>query len=240
MPSAVIAGTAIYELEDVRLEPISVSTPYGEADLYRAPALGEVFFLPRHGRDHTTPPHRVNYRAHIKALDQLGVKEILAAYAVGSVNPEIPPLSLIALDDIIDFTSGRESTFFEGGPQGVRHVDMSQPFCPDLRQALLSQADEQGVKIRPQGVYVATDGPRLESPAEIAMFRAWGADVVGMTAVPECVLAKELDLCFAGVGFSVNWAAGLEEEVTIVEEGLDKITDQLMDLFLKTLQEREA
>lgn len=237
MSSGIIAGTAIYHIPDLEMNEKTVNTPYGEVQLSQGTGEDDdLYFLPRHGADHSIPPHRVNYRAHLKAFEVLGVDKILAAYAVGSINPTIPPLSLVAVNDFIDFTSGRESTYYDGGSEGVKHVDMSQPFCPALREALLERAPDFDLTIRPSGVYVASNGPRLETPAEIAMFQQWGGDVIGMTAVPECVLAKELDICFAGVGFSVNWAAGFEEEITLVEEGLENLTARLMALFIATLR----
>jgi 5'-methylthioadenosine phosphorylase len=237
MPSGIIAGTAIYSLEGLDLIKTLIETEYGEAVLYQTQVGDqELYFLPRHGVDHSVPPHRINYRANLRALHSLGVKAVLAAYAVGSIHQEIPPLSVVVLDDLIDFTSGRKSTFYDGGASGVEHVDMSVPFHSGLRETLLETAGDFSLKVRDGGVYIAVDGPRLETPAEINMFRQWGADVVGMTASPECALARELDLDYAAAAFSVNWAAGKDQQVQIVEEGLDATTDQLMQWFIQTLQ----
>ena len=237
MPTGILAGTAIYDLPGLELQRKMVQTEFGEVQIFQGTGNDQdLIFLPRHGPDHDVPPHRVNYRAHLKAFQLLGVDAVLAAYAVGSINTEIPPLSLVVLDDFIDFTSGRMATFFEGGEHGVEHVDMSQPFHPALRKALLKTALSMEIEVRPGGVYVATDGPRLETPAEIAMFRQWGGDVVGMTAVPECVLAKELGIPIAGLAFSVNWAAGIEKSVTLVEEGLQELTRGIINLFISTLR----
>ncbi len=238
MPVAILAGTAIYEIPWIEATERQIETPYGEARIFEGKEEhADVLFLPRHGKDHSIPPHRVNYRANIKALEMMGVRYALAAYAVGSINREIPPLSLVALDDLIDFTWGRESTYFEGGSARVHHVDMSEPYCPRLREALLELAPEMELPLRPHGTYVATNGPRLETPAEIRMFAQLGGDVVGMTAFPECVLAKELGICLAGVGFSVNWAAGIEEKIHFVEQGLSPLIDRLLRLFVRTLRE---
>lgn len=237
MSAGIIAGTAIYKLEGLDLIKTHVETEYGAAVLYQGQVEDqELYFLPRHGVDHAIPPHQINYRANLMALHSLGVEAVLAAYAVGSIHQEIPPLSVVVLDDLIDFTSGRKSTYFDGGPSGVEHVDMSVPFHPGLREILLEKAGDFAIKVRDGGVYVAVDGPRLETPAEIKLFRQWGADVVGMTASPECMLARELELDFAAAAFSVNWAAGKEEQVQIVEEGLEQTTDQLMQWFIRTLQ----
>ena len=237
MAAGIPAGTVIYDLPGLKKKKKMVQTEFGEVQIFQGVGQDQdLIFLPRHGIDHDVPPHRVNYRAHIKAFQKLGVNAVLAAYAVGSINTRIPPLSLVVLDDFIDFTSGRKATFFEGGKQGLEHVDMSQPFDPELRKRLLETALSMGMEVRPGGVYVATDGPRLETPAEIAMFQKWGGDVVGMTAVPECVLAKELEIPFAGLAFSVNWAAGIEEMVTLVEEGLEELTRDIIKLFISTLR----
>jgi 5'-methylthioadenosine phosphorylase len=238
MPVAIIAGTAIYNIPSIEMEEKIIQTEYGEAlVLLGQGADQDLILLPRHGPKHTTPPHKVNYRANIQALVDLGVRHVLAAYAVGSINRQIPPLGLVALDDFIDFTSGREATFFDGGVNQVRHIDMSEPFYPPLRAALLEKAAVLGLVIAPSGTYACTNGPRLESPAEIRMIEKLGGDVVGMTAVPELVLAKERGLCFAAVGFSVNWAAGIEQRVQFVQHGLSELSARLLDLFIRTLRE---
>lgn len=241
MPSGIIAGTAIYDIPGIDFKEHVVQTPYGPVTLLEGQGKDrDLVFLPRHGPTHSVPPHRVNYRANIKALEMAGAQRVLAAYAVGSINRDLPPLSLAALDDFLDFTSGREATYFDGGEAGVHHEDVSEPFCGELRTALLRQASSFDLQIAPRGTYVATNGPRLESPAEIRMFEKLGADVVGMTALPECTLAKELGLCFAGVAFSVNWAAGIEEKVSFVDEGLAELTQKLMSLFIAVLREKDA
>ena len=238
MTAGIIAGTAIYSIPSIDMEETIIDTPYGEALILQGTGdNSDLVFLPRHGPKHSTPPHKINYRANIKALEILGIKYVLAAYAVGSINREIPPLGLVAIDDFIDFTSSREATFFDGGVNQIRHIDLSEPFCPELRNKLLDLAPEFGLKIKPGGTYVSTNGPRLESPAEIRMFEKLGGDVVGMTAVPELVLAKELDICFAAVAFSVNWAAGIEEAINFVEDGLSDLGNSLLALFIRTLRE---
>jgi 5'-methylthioadenosine phosphorylase len=224
MKAGIIAGTAIYSIPSISMEEIQVETPYGSALVLQGTDENQdLIFLPRHGPEHTIPPHKVNYRANIKALEMLGVRDVIAAYAVGSINKAIPPLGLIAFDDFLDFTSGREGTFFDGELNPLKHVDMSEPLCPDLRSKLLVFAPDFGLDLIPRGVYVATNGPRLESPAEIKMFAELGGDVVGMTALPEITLAKELGLCMGAVGFSVNWAAGIEQKINFIDEGLDEL-----------------
>lgn len=237
MPIGIIAGTAIYTIPSIPLEQIIVDTPYGDALIHRGKGENsDVIFLTRHGPHHTTPPHLVNYRANIYALSDLGVKHILAAYTVGSINRNIPPMSLVAIDDFIDFTSGREATFFSGGVNNVRHTDLSEPFCPILRTTLLTLSKEHDLEVIPGGTYICTNGPRLESPAEVRMYSKLGGDVIGMTAVPEVILAKELDICFAGVAISVNWAAGIEKKISFVQDGLSELCNDLLNLFIHVLR----
>ncbi len=238
MPVGIIAGTAIYSIPSMTMEEISVDTPYGEALIFRGEGENsDLIFLPRHGPKHSTPPHKINYRANIHALSSLGVTHVLAAYAVGSINTNMPPMSLVAIDDFIDFTSGREATFFDGGVNKVKHTDVSEPFCLSLRSALLELSVEHDLEIIPGGIYVCTNGPRLESPAEVRMLSKLGGDVIGMTAIPEITLAKELDICFAAVAFSVNWAAGIEKKINFVEEGLGDLGKNLLALFIRALRE---
>ena len=239
MPAAIIAGTLMYDIPGMTLAEKTIDTPYGETLVYEVQATGtELIFLPRHGLQHVTPPHKINYRANIKALEMLGVKRVIAVNAVGSINKGIAPLDLVVLSDYLDFTSGRELSFFDGGDSGVKHVDMSNPYCSYLREQILVLAPNHDVRIHPQGVYVCTNGPRLESPAEIRMYDQLGGDVVGMTGLPEAVLAKELDLCYATVSFSINWAAGFMDtiEFTSDAEGLKNMQKNLIKLLLETIE----
>jgi len=239
MPVAIIAGTAIYEIPGTPLQEETIETTYGPARIHRVEGdTGDLIFLARHGIKHDTPPHKVNYRANIKALEMLGVKRVLAANAVGSINKEIPPLGLALVTDFLDFTSNRESTFFDGGDSGVKHVDMSITYCPMLREQLLALAPSFDIHLRPEAVYVSTNGPRLESPAEIRMYAQLGGDVIGMTGIPEATLARELGLCYAAVAFSVNWAAGIEETIQFVgaSDSFEVIKANILALFIETLK----
>ena len=239
MPVAIIAGTAIYSIPGKTLKAETVKTPYGPALIYRVEGEAEdLLFLARHGIAHDTPPHKVNYRANIKALEMLGVKRVLATNAVGSINREIPPLGLALVTDFLDFTSNRENTFFDGGDSGVKHVDMSIPYCPALNKQLLALAPSFDIKLRPGAVYVCTNGPRLESPAEIRMYAQLGGDVVGMTGIPEATLARELGLCYAAVAFSVNWAAGIEKTIRFVadSDSYEAVKSSILALFIETLK----
>lgn len=213
MKFAMIGGTGFYRVGEECGESIGVETPYGRVDLDRA-WLGdaEVLFLPRHGREHGIPPHRVNYRANIAALKEIGVRNVLASAAVGSMNEEMPPGTLVAASQILDFTRGRPSTFFDGAGAKVVHVDMTEPYCPHLREELAAAAEATGEAVQPEGVYVCAEGPRFETAAEIRMFRQMGGDIVGMTGMPEAALAREAGLCYAAVAVVANWAAGVSEE----------------------------
>lgn len=211
MEVAIVGGTGVYELGMCTGQEVhTVPTPYGEA------AVGErwyggrrVWFVTRHGVDHSVPPHRVNYRANMWALRKVGVERIIATAAVGSMRPEIGPGSFVFVDQFMDFTRDRVSTFFDGEGQALFHVDLTEPYCPELRSIMGRVASQMGISARPQGVYVCTEGPRLETPAEIRAYAALGGDVVGMTGVPEAVLAREAGLCYAVVAFVTNMAAGM-------------------------------
>ena len=237
MRVAIIGGTGVYAMTGGQFEPQIVDTPFGQAQVYLGQGESEdLVFLTRHGPDHTVPPHRINYRANLKALEQLGVKRILATFAVGSLRPTIPPRSLVALDQFIDFTYGRETTFFDGGRSGLAHVDVTEPYCPGLRERVLALAAERGLEIRPNGTYVCVNGPRFETAAEIRMYAQLGGDVAGMTGVPEVSLARELGFHYAAVALSINWAAGLKGPVEIVRSGLDEIRAALLSLFVEALR----
>jgi 5'-methylthioadenosine phosphorylase len=234
---AIIGGTGIYDIPGVELEERVVDTVYGPALVHIGRGDGDdLVFLARHGPDHRTPPHRINYRANLKALEMLGVRAIAAANAVGSINREIPPRGLALLDDFLDFTSGRQQTFYDGGSAGVAHTVMTHPYCTALRQRLLALAPEFELRLHPRGTYAATNGPRFETPAEIRMYEQMGCDVVGMTGVPEVALARELHMHYAAIAFSINWAAGIEETIIVVREGMAQIRQRMLALMLKALR----
>ncbi|NLN16876.1 MAG: S-methyl-5'-thioadenosine phosphorylase [Firmicutes bacterium] len=205
---AVIGGTGLYDpgfLAGAKEQVIE--TPYGEASVIIGEGpQGSVAFMARHGRGHSLPPHRINYRANIWALGSLGVAGILATAAVGSLRRELPPGSFLLLDQFIDFTKTRISTFAE---EGVVHLDFTRPYCPRLGGYLLEAARRLGMDLQDRGCYVCTEGPRYETPAEVKMFAQLGGDVVGMTNVPEVVLARELGICYATVAVVTNYGAGI-------------------------------
>ncbi|MBE0699402.1 MAG: MTAP family purine nucleoside phosphorylase, partial [Anaerolineaceae bacterium] len=170
MESAIIAGTGIYTIPGFTFEQRVVETRYGAAMVNIGRRDGfELAFLARHGLDHTTPPHKINYQANLKALQMLGVKRILATNAVGSINREIPPAGLAVLTDFLDFTHGRAFSYYDGGKSGLAYANMEAPYCPALSARIVQLAPEFDLTIRPQAVYVATNGPRFETPAEIRM-----------------------------------------------------------------------
>lgn len=240
---AVIGGTGVYDpaiLNNIRDK--TVSTPYGNVELKIGKHDGKlVAFMNRHGEGHSIPPNMVNYRANIDALKRLGVRKILATAAVGSLNPLMQPGHLIFVDQFLDFTKFRQQTFFDGGSAGVVHTDMTEPYCPVLREVLSRAAQSQGLTFYNGGVYVCTEGPRFETAAEIKMYRMLGGDLVGMTGVPEAPLAREAKMCYAAIAMVTNFAAGISptrlshQEVvdTMIQNGenMRKLLMQAMSLI---------
>ncbi|MDA8084694.1 MAG: S-methyl-5'-thioadenosine phosphorylase [Nitrospiraceae bacterium] len=207
----VIGGSGVYDIPGLEISGVrKVTTPYGDpSDAYRIGRLAgrEIAFLPRHGACHTIQPHRINYRANINGFRRLGVTRLLSVGAVGGISPGMKPGILAVPDQVLDHTSGRVSTFFDGDE--VVHVDFTAPFCPDLRRYVIASSGKAGIGVIPTATYICVDGPRLESAAEIRAFAAWGADIVGMTAMPEAALAREAGICYAGISVVTNAAAGI-------------------------------
>ncbi|MDI6897540.1 S-methyl-5'-thioadenosine phosphorylase [Methanocella conradii] len=217
MPTlAVIGGTGIYEMAGISLiEKRLIATRYGEVKVSIYATGGEEFaFLPRHGEGHTCPPHKVNYRANIMALKGLGVERIIAVCSVGSLKREIMPGDLVLVDQFLDFTKSRPSTFFD---DEAIHVDTTEPYCAEMR-AVMGEVPTRGFRLHKKGTYVCVEGPRFETAAEIKMYAALGGDVVGMTGVPECVLAREAGMCYACVAVVTNYAAGISDKPLSHEE----------------------
>ena len=199
-------------------EEVKVYTPYGETS--DKVTLGElagrkVAFIPRHGKGHRIPPHRVNYRANIWALSELGVTRSIAPSAVGSLQPEVRPGQLVFPDQFIDVTKKREYTFYDGGP--VAHVSVADPFCPELRTAAASRCKELALDFHGRGTYLCIEGPRFSTRAESALFKGWGAQVIGMTLVPEAVLAREKGMCYVTVAMVTDYDVWAERPVTAQE-----------------------
>lgn len=238
MESAIIAGTGIYHIAGFNFEQRIIETRYGPALVNVGKKDGfELAFLARHGLEHGTPPHKINYLANLKALQMLGVKRILATNAVGSISREIPPAGLAVLTDFLDFTHGRALSYYDGGKTGLVHTNMDAAYCPALIRKVLEFAPQFDLNIRPEAVYVATNGPRFETPAEIRMFAKLGGDVVGMTGVPEVVLARELNMHYAALAYSINWASGLEEKMEFVGGQMSEIRQHMAALLVRVLQE---
>lgn len=209
MERAIIGGTGVYGVSGKGYSK-TINTIYGDAFIDVMEIGGaEIAFLARHGKGHSVPPHMINYRANMKALEMLGVKYIYATAAVGSCNENFAPGDIVVIKDFLDFTKARPITFYEGGEHGVVHTDMSEPYCRNLITKFYESARELTIDVRGEGVYVCTEGPRFETKQEIKMYKMLGGDVVGMTNVPEVVLAKELGMCYAAVGIITNWCTGI-------------------------------
>lgn len=215
-----IAGTGFYDWDRlINQQERQVETPYGTATVF----LGEVeciggnksvVFLPRHAKNHTIPPHKINYRANIYALKSLGVDKIVAVNAVGSLLREIAPGSIVLVDDFLDFTFGREHTFFTGGEAGLQHTDMTNCYDRDWQETIAAAAKSAGVDLVRDGVYVCVQGPRFESRAEIRAYAKLGGTVSGMTGVPEVTLANELGLKYGSLALVTNFCCGLADAVS--------------------------
>ncbi|MEM7271785.1 MAG: MTAP family purine nucleoside phosphorylase [Actinomycetota bacterium] len=257
-----ITGSGFYdipELADRRVE--AIDTPFGgPVDVTVGTWRGaEVCFIPRHGAGHTIPPHRINYRANIAALAAMGATSVLATAVSGGINPDMAPGAFVLISDVLNFTTGRDDTFFDGsnrpivpgrvdadpvgpvgpvGPVKVVHTDMSDPYDPSLRALVRRAAAEEDVPLLDGGVYCTTNGPRFETPAEIRMLRTLGGDLVGMTGYPEVVLAVEAGMRYASIGVVSNVAAGMGDEPLSVDDiiGLiDEAADPLYRLIGRTV-----
>jgi len=209
---AVIGGSGFATLGGLEvLDHQRPDTPYGPPSAPVVRGLlggGEVFFLPRHGAGHGIPPHRIDYRANLWALEACGVERVVGLAAVGGIGSAFGPQVLAVPDQIIDYTHGRTQSFHDGERGEVRHIDFTHPYCEDLRRALLGAAVDLGPDVADGGTYGVTQGPRLETAAEIMRMERDGCDLVGMTGMPEAALARELGLCYACLAFVVNRAAG--------------------------------
>ena len=230
--AAIIGGTGVEQLQGTFTSEV-VTTQYGDAQVH----VGEgMIFLSRHGADHSLPPHRVNYRANLKALQMLGVTTVLASFAVGTLSEAIPPGSIVVPDQLIDLTSGRDHSFVDGLSSGTIHMDFTEPFCAALRASLIKMAAASRLRIHTSGTYVCTNGPRRETAAEVSMLSVIGADIVGMTAAPEAMLARELGMHYASAAVPINWAAGIRGLTRIDQQARESIRDLLLPLFQRTLQ----
>ncbi|CAK0738068.1 S-methyl-5'-thioinosine phosphorylase [Gammaproteobacteria bacterium] len=246
---AIIGGSGLTSLPGLEITDVEekVSTPYGEPSgplTHGRLHDHEIIFLPRHGVEHLLPPHRVNYRANLWALKEAGIHRILAVNAVGGIHPELSPGRIAIPDQIIDYTFDRAHTYFDGGPDlvssptrafsekaviQVTHVDFTDPYCMALRARLLAAAALAEVNVYFGGTYGATQGPRLESRAEIDRMERDGCHMVGMTGMPEAALARELGLCYACCAVVANWAAGRGVEAVIEIATIERVLHSAMD-----------
>ena len=246
----IIGGSGFYEIMNIEnTETKKIDTPFGDVTLTIG-YLGNktVAFLPRHGKKHTVPPHKINYRANVYAMYLLGVSKVISTSAVGSLKALLQPGDFLIPDQIIDLTKNRIYTFFDGSFKvrlhsgeergGVYHVDVTNPYCDELRETIYSTATHLNLKIHYGGTYVCTEGPRFETPAEIRFFQMIGGDVVGMTNSPEVFLFKELDICYATICVITNYAAGLQKRVSHEEviEIFKEKTKTLANLIFEVIK----
>ncbi|GAA3173164.1 MULTISPECIES: S-methyl-5'-thioadenosine phosphorylase [Streptomyces] len=251
----VIGGSGLYSfLDDVTEVP--VTTPYGppsDALLVGEYAGRTIAFLPRHGRSHSVPPHRINYRANLWALRSVGVRRVLAPCAVGSLDAELGPGTLVVPDQVIDRTYGRENTYFDGLPREdgtfppVAHAPMADPYCSTGRETVIATAREQGWPPHPEGTLVVIQGPRFSTRAESLWHRAAGGTVVGMTGQPEAALARELGLCYTSIALVTDLDAGAEtgegvtheEVLAVFRQNIDRLRP-LLTATIKNLPGEDA
>lgn len=245
MTIAIIAGSGFGRWEKFQhRQAVETATAYSTAPvrLQKGTLAGrEILFLPRHGADHNLPPHRINYRANIEALRVSGAAAVVAIATVGGIAPAASPGSVVIPDQILDYTYGRAHTFFDGEDGRVGHVDMTEPYCEALRACLVEAARHAGVDAVDRGTYAATQGPRFETPAEIDRLEQDGADVVGMTGMPEAALAREARLPYAALAIVVNAAAGrggthismetIEEWMSAGRERVERLLEAALPLI---------
>lgn len=244
----IIGGSGFYDSAIFGpTKEVKIHTPFGSpSDLI---SVGEckgirVAFLPRHGKRHTIPPHLVNYRANLMAMRDLGVKRILAPSAVGSLKAEMKPGDLVIPDQFIDFTKKRDYTFYEGAVVG--HFSMADPFCPEMRHVMAETAKKLGISHHTLATYVCIEGPRFSTRAESKLFRSWGADIIGMTLVPEVSLARELGLCYTTLATVTDYDVWADKPVTAQEvvqtlkSNVEKIKSLLVEAIPAIAKERKC
>lgn len=217
---AIIGGSGFYSLFDSGDE-LLIDTPYGapSAPVVVADVAGRsVAFLPRHGRDHQFPPHRIPYRANLWALHALGVRQILAPCAVGSLLPEVGPGAIVLPDQLLDRTSARSGTFHDGPTP--THVSFADPYCPVGRRAVEETCAAEGIDAVGEATLVVIDGPRFSTRAESRFYAASGCSLINMTAMPEAVLARELEVCYTGVALVTDYDAGVDASTAVTQESV--------------------
>jgi 5'-methylthioadenosine phosphorylase len=236
----IFGGSGFYSLIE-GVEEVAVETPYGEPS---APfAVGEiggrkVAFLPRHGKKHQFPPHRVPYRANVWAMKELGVQRVIGPCAAGSLQPHVKVGTFVVCDQLVNFAYGRDSTFYDG-PE-TTHISFADPYCPTMREVAVAKASEQGIATRDRGTVVVIEGPRFSTRSESTFFRTQGWEVINMTQYPESVLARELELCYLNISLITDYDVGVEGEevepvtheevIRVFEENNAKLRDLLFGI----------
>ena len=236
---AIIGGTGIYNTEIIsNKQTLDFETPYGKtADTL---TIGEfsskkIAFLPRHGKKHSVPPHKINFRANIWALKEIGVKRIIAPCAVGSLRENMEPGHIAIPDQFIDRTKDRESTFYDKGT--VAHISTADPFCPELRDLAISTGKKLDYDIHKNATQVCIEGPRFSTRAESNMFRNWGADTINMTIFPECVLARESQICYVAIATITDYdvwaetAVSHHEVLKTLEKNVEKTSNIIQNII---------
>lgn len=214
----IIGGSAFNDFARLEASFETQKTAYGDVQYKRGQLSGQdIIFVPRHSPGHKLPPHKINYRANVKALQLLGVSDVIATQAIGGIDKACKPAAFIVPDQIIDYTWGRESTYFDDFEASMEHIDFTFPFDESLRKKLIASLNALSFDTVSVGTYACTQGPRLETAAEIERYQRDGATIVGMTVMPEAALAKELGLNYASLCFCVNWAAGIQGVVSMEE-----------------------
>lgn len=238
-----IGGTGFYELLS-GIEELEVETPYGNpSDKLFMGVMGnkKIVFIPRHGRKHSIPPHMINHKANIYAMKTLGVKFIISTASVGVINEGIKLKDFIIPHDFLDFTR-KVYTFYDEFKENPFHVELTHPFSEKLRRLLIDVCKEGSYSCHERGVYVNVAGPRLETPAEIRMFKKLGGDIIGMTVVPEAILSKEVGIEYACLAIGVNYACGLTEKPINLEEAskiLEEVKPNVYDIFQELVKRLE-
>jgi 5'-methylthioadenosine phosphorylase len=239
---AIIGGSGLAKLGNLKTSRRKeMRTPYGapSAPLTFGEIAGrEVVFLARHGDGHTVAPHEVNYRANLWALKNAGATEVLSVATVGGITAHAGPGALLVPDQILDYTWGRASTYFQGPGVPVKHIDFTEPYSRPLRQKVLAAAHACGESVHDGGVYATTQGPRLETAAEINRLARDGADIVGMTAMQEAALARELDLGYAAIAVVANHAAGRGDSRTAISlEAIAAVLNEAMERVRRVIEQ---
>lgn len=232
---AIIGGTGLTQLDQLTIKRREIiRTDYGDPSqplIFGELAGQDVIFLARHGSGHTIPPHKINYRANIDALRQAGVTHIAAIATVGGIHEDLGAGVIAIPHQIIDYTYGRENTFFDGNGRQVNHIDFTQPYSETMRQQWIAAAKEAGESVVTEGVYATTQGPRLETAAEIDRLERDGVTMVGMTGMPEAVLAREMDMAYSAICPVANYAAGRGDSKNAISH--DALSDTLSTTMVK-------